>query len=687
MKHAAWTMVIAASLVASMGLAAAPARAEGRAPLSVVVVLDTSGSMAEPGHDPKEISKFAVEVLAHFLDDADHLAVVPLGGATVAIELAAVGALRAALGDRLAALRYGGGTPCAERLQIASGLLLGSRPAPGTGSIVFLTDGVCDGDSGEKSLTIARELREAGLPIFGIPLGAEADLAAVRGLSAGAELEWPVERVEQARQLPALFARLSAALRQTEARELALGRGSQTLEVDPYLRSVTLLVTVDGGPVSLRGLRDPSGEAVATTPVEGIFPRGEKRKAQASGYSLLKLVAPEAGAWTLNVSAAQDPSAIVVYDYDLRAVLRVAGASALRPGESAKLAATLETPAGEPVAGGFLKDTQVGLQVRGPSDPEWRDLGSMRWDGVASFVAEVPVDGFGRYRFRARAQRGKSLDLRTYAEVVASPGLTLTGPDDGCLPADAAASWTARLEPPAGAGDPAQLDVRLWAAGPGDEDSKPVAALAWDPRQHVFAGSWLAPSVGAWRLEARLQGGPGVAAQSAALQAQRVQSTLSLEDAPLDFGTIKAGDEVGVSLDWTEAALSHAMTATVDLSGARRPTGVALDASAPELRPGVIAPVAVILRARRRLPWRNGHRSARARGRGPLRPGARPSIYARGPWRGPAAQPLGEAAPPVASPPRPRHRLGRGIAGAHLPRHARDLCVAHALLQHRREDR
>lgn len=582
-------------LVASLGLAVAPVWAAERAPLSVVVVLDTSGSMGQAGHDPNEISKFAVEVLAHFLDDADRLGVVPLGSATETIAVAPVGALRETLGERLAVLRYDGGTPCAERLRIASGLLLAGRPAPGTGSLVFLTDGTCDpreDATGEKRQAIARELKDAGMPIFGIPLGAEADVAAVRELSAGAELEWTVERVEQARQLPVLFARLSAALRRTEARVLTLGRGAQTLELDPYLRSVTLLVTVDGGPVSLRRLRDPSGEAVTATPVEGIFPRGEKHKADSSGYSLLKLVAPEAGTWSLEVKAASDPSAIVVYDYDLRATLTTPDPAAIRPGGVAKLAATLETPSGEPVAAGFLKDASVSLQARGPSDAEWHDLGAMRWDGVAAFVADAPVSEFGRHRFRARVERGKSLDLRTYLEVIAVPGVSLAALADGCLASDGASSFVATLDPAPRDGTAADaLDVRLWAAGPSDPEAKPVAALAWDADRRVFAGSWTPPSAGTWHLQARLQGGPGVASQSAVIDGERVDTRLDLAPSAVDFGSFKAGDERQVAVAWTDASLSHPLTATIDATGATLPEGVTLDAPSTQLDPGATAPL------------------------------------------------------------------------------------------------
>lgn len=601
MTHRFSAVSVLLGLVASLAMAVAPARAAERAPLSVVVVLDTSGSMAEAGHDPKEISKFAVEVLAHFLDDADRLGVVPLGAATETVGVAPVGGLRGTLGDRLAALQYGGGTPCAERLRVASGLLLGSRPAAGTASLVFLTDGVCDpveDKTGEKRQAIARELRDAGMPIFGIPLGAAADLAAVRQLSAGAELEWTVERVDQARQLPALFARLSAALRHTEARVLALGRGAQSLELDPYLRSVTLLVTVDGGPVSLRGLRDPSGDAIAAAPVEGIFPRGEKRKAESSGYSLLKLVAPEAGTWSLDVKAASDPSAIVVYDYDLRAVLSSPDAAAVKPGGTATLAATLETPSGEPVAAGFLKDASVSLQARAPSDAEWRDLGAMRWDGVAAFVADAPVGEFGRHRFRARVQRGKSLDLRTYAEVIAVPGLNLAAPADGCLASKGPSSFAATLDPPPRDGAAAgALDVRLWAAGPGDAQAKPVAALPWDPDRQAFAGSWTPPAAGTWHVEARLQGGPGVASQSAVVGSERVDYHLELDTAPLDFGSFKAGDEREVSAAWTQASVSHPLTATIDTASATLPEGASLAAPAAPLNPNAVAPLSLKLLA------------------------------------------------------------------------------------------
>src|SRR5690606_33153295 len=148
--------------------------------------------------------------------------------------------------------------------------------------------------------------------------------------------------------------------------------------------SVTLLATVDGGDVSLSRLADPSGERAAATPVEGRFPKNERRRQRASGYSILKLTNPEPGPWTVHVTAAADPSAVIVYDYDLRAALEPRPAAPPadsgappRPGQPVTARATLRAPPGDPVDARFLAGASASLQIRGPNDTAWRDLGPL----------------------------------------------------------------------------------------------------------------------------------------------------------------------------------------------------------------------------------------------------------------------------------------------------------------------
>lgn len=583
-------------------LAAAPA--DARDPLTVVVVLDTSGSMAAAGHDPNQISKFAVEVLAAFLADDDRLGVVPLGGATAAIPPTRLADLRPTLADQLAAIPIAGGTPCHTSLDAARAMLTAARPPPGAGSVVLLTDGVChEGDRDKPTkdaatLATAAALRADGVPLFGVPLGADADLAFVRELSAGTELDWTLARVDQARQLPALFAALSAALQRTEARATPLSRGAQTLELDPYLRSVTLLATVDGGDVSIARLADPSGERAAVTPIEGRFPKNERRRQRTSGYSILKLTHPEPGPWTVQVTAAADPSAVIVYDYDLRAALEIRPADASegadaapRPGQTVTARATLRTPAGDPVDARFLEGASASLQIRGPNDAAWRDLGPLTWDGVAWFTAAVPLADLGRHRLRAQLTRGHSLDLRTTLDVTTAPGLRLVAPTGPCLAEDAARYVAAPIV--ADDGDHAALDAafaaldaRLWAAPGPDAELEPVARLPWDPAARAFAGDWAVPAPGAWVVEARLSAGPGVTARSAPVSLSRVHFALALPSDPVEFGTFKAGGGARAEVPWQAAATSHDLLLSADTSRAVLPEGARLEVVATPPAPG-----------------------------------------------------------------------------------------------------
>ncbi len=253
-------------------------------------------------HDPKRLSQFAVETLAQFLDDDDRLGVVPLGPGET-LPLTPVATVRMGLGEYLGGLVFSGGTPCLDALEGAHALLRSSPTDPSNQVIVFLTDGVCHEGDRDKAIRDAtlidrvEEMARHGRRLFGIALGPEADAAFVGTLSQLTDAEWPAEPVRDARQLPAIFARLSASFRATEAKDLTLSVGEAVLPIDPYLRRLTVLATAESQPVATPDPRSPSDDTSAK-PISGRFPKTGRTY---SGWSLLRLDRPEAGDWKVRV--------------------------------------------------------------------------------------------------------------------------------------------------------------------------------------------------------------------------------------------------------------------------------------------------------------------------------------------------------------------------------------------------
>ncbi len=592
--------------------------------LDVVVVLDVSGSMKT--HDPRRLSQFAVEVLTAFLGDGDRIGLVPLGGDAAPLPLAPVTEAREALPGHLEGLAYGGGTPCDRALEAADKLLDSATSDPARQVVVFLTDGVCHEGAADKRtrdeslLARATAMGGRGRRIFGIPLGPEADLALVSSLTALSETDFSPSRVDDARQLPAQFARLSALFRGTEARQLPLARGPNTLEVDPYVRRLTLLGTADRAPLALSVPTPPEGASAAALArvASGRFP---KAGASWSGWSTLHLDRPDAGAWRLDASEAG--AAVIVYDYDLSPTLVASRRDGtpleggVAAGETMRLEATLVTPQGEPVTAAFLAAATVRLDVRAPGETEWRTLGAMTPDSAGRLVQETAFQALGRHLLRARIVRGESLDLTAWLPLSVGPVLTLpSGATDEragglrCLDPDGENRFDVVLKDALGAplasndGLLTELDLSLWA-GPGEAAETPLSRVALFAKAPdapgAFTARWKPPAPGPWRTELRaVSAAPSPRGGNLDLRvpgppAFAPTPRLSVEGAAPALA-LRPGDEVRFTLTARNEGASPPLTYRADLSGLSLPSGVTAGAETTG------DTVAVTVRASEELP-------------------------------------------------------------------------------------
>lgn len=158
-------VVTLATVVASLGLAAAAARAQPRASYGqYLVVVDDSGSMDQS--DPRRLVVMASLALAGALDDSDQVMLVGLneiagGGALVPSFVSPRELLqgrdgpdgaRPVTGPRPAQLaQHRGQTPCRQALTIARDLLNGVSRAGAPQTLLLLTDGACNGQPVERA--------------------------------------------------------------------------------------------------------------------------------------------------------------------------------------------------------------------------------------------------------------------------------------------------------------------------------------------------------------------------------------------------------------------------------------------------------------------------------------------------------------------------------------------------------
>lgn len=571
---------------------ATPARTSERSPLEVVVVLDVSSSMRI--HDPKRLSQFAVEILAQFLDDDDRLGVVPLGSGD-SVPLTSVTTLRKDLSERMSGLSYRGGTPCLDAMRHAN-KVLDESPTPPTGQVVvFLTDGVChegQPDKVSRDTALIEEVDEMasdGRRVFGIALGPEADASFVATLSRLTDVDWPAEPVRDARQLPAIFARLSAAFRATEAKDLDLPVGAAVLPIDPYMRRVTVLAIADSSPIALADPRSPSDD-VSASPVNGRFPRTGPTY---SGWSLLRLDRPEAGDWRVRIEGSRAPAAVAVFDYALRARLEVvAGPEGMAVGAPLTVRATLETPEGEPVLASFLEGVTARLELRAPGSNTWRDLGQLEYDRVAWLEQRTTFGALGKHLLRVRMVRGKSLDLRAFHTLNVGPVVALdelaVENDIRCLDTETGTELTVRLHdalgqrlaPPPPSLEPHEttvFEVSLWAGLTPDALSR--VALFEQVTSGVYSARWRPRAAGEYRFEIRVTSADGLDVRSP--PARAFAPDVELHTSPIaPLGELRPGDRRALSFSLTGRWIAPPLTATLERSALSLPQGVEI-VSAP----------------------------------------------------------------------------------------------------------
>lgn len=598
-RRAPWGLLGVATAIASFlggsGTSSAAAHEQARKPLRVVLVLDSSGSMSTS--DPKGLSRFSAEVLSWFLDDQDRLGVVWLNtpgvgptavrDAKADLEPALVSALRPALHERMAAVAYGGETPCLEALTAA-------RAKLGDGdeqkAIVFVTDGVCEDHVPEKVrsarradlLRVAKELGDAHVPVFGIGLGPDdpkkLDFGFIQEIARANGDEHLATHVRAPEDLPAVFADVSGRLRNTQKRSVELLPGTSQLLVDTYLHSLTLLVAVDAGASPLGGVHSPDGASHPEAVHQGIFRFGSR---DVASFGIVRVQAPASGQWSLDVTAAKPTLAHAVFDYDLRA--RTDVECPTKPGDTPKVRASLVGSDGTTVTEPALLGGLVGkLEIAPKGAPTF----ALVADGVrptsAGFVVfELAGERDGAQSLRVALRNDdRHFDVRDAAEAFLGGRAYVLPPGGACLAPGRPVVLEGRVEGRALGNVP---DVVLRAEGSATSPTT-VHANAPDATGR-FTVTWTPSAPGTYLADARL-GDLVCPTPTEPVQVRVIDERLTVRGPRDGAFELTPGRGVELPLELDGSGLSQAVHAELDRSALRLPEGVTLETAAVDVAPG-----------------------------------------------------------------------------------------------------
>ncbi|MDI3283811.1 vWA domain-containing protein [Polyangium sp. 15x6] len=357
--------LLSSALIAGATLAPRLASADGA--LRTVLVIDASSSMR--GTDPKELRKVAAELFVDLTRNSDELAVVGFDGAArdamPALVVVRTPDDRARIKQAVRAVGNDGNwTDFTAGLEGARSLLAGKPRAPGDQDlIVFLTDGRCDPDPRGALADAARaggktkveQVCQAKVLDDLVPSLGKTRIYAV-GLSKSAPRAFLEDlgrrtggigvATDRPDELPRLFADIYARL---FGSRLSEGASSPSISV-PVDEGASSLDLVLVGPPKL-GMRlfDPKGAEVSTA--------GDRPGVYFSdnpAYRLLRLDAPEPGAYRLDVSGGGTGGRYaVLQNLDLH--LTFPGLpEVLEIGKSATLKLRLATPGGKAPSKTFL---------------------------------------------------------------------------------------------------------------------------------------------------------------------------------------------------------------------------------------------------------------------------------------------------------------------------------------------
>lgn len=417
--------------------------AQGRAPIHVQIVLDSSGSMKD--NDPKRLSSLAGMIFSDLAGPNDAVGILTMQkNEFVREEIAPIGKRRKVVRESVKSLPFLGSTFCAEPLEAAADGLSKMRAAEPDARqfVIFLSDGVCPNDHQQGPEAVreaARALGTAGVKIFSIGLfgpqaqagpDPTADLRAMASLTDGEFFS-----ASRAADLPQRFASILGRIVGSEAQVLSMEPGADVqVSLDGYVYDASLILT-GARPIVLQKAEGPLDTSLElprrapTSVTSDSFHLASFGNAQGSHYSVLRIEEPAAGGWTFN---ADGPGlyALLIQNYALDPVLELTDPrNVYAVGEEVRVSGWLNgrrsgpsKPDDNPAVQkqtheriddeGFLQRVEFTVTLLDPDGKEHQLVLKPDERGLFSGARKLDVAGQWAMRARARMLKG-GLDKRT----------------------------------------------------------------------------------------------------------------------------------------------------------------------------------------------------------------------------------------------------------------------------------
>ncbi len=400
------------AVVALAMLFTLPAGAQGPHNISVVLIIDNSGSMGT--NDPAGLRFVAASQLVDLLEEGDEISVVLFADdSTVLVSLTKVtdAASKEAIRARLTAVAPAGNTHM--RAGLEAGL---AELEKGSNSIrfgIFLTDGelhppdwpdlTAQEQEAERAavLALADGFGERKWGLFPVSLASAVEPAFLQRLAdngGGLYREAP-----EAGQLTLVFQEVFAA-KKLDVFEIlfsdCLAPGDErsvTFPIHQFVSTLSLFVTYPGDLRPTVAVTGPDGGPVSPT-------GGDAR------YDAFSIESPARGTWTVTITGAPEGESCVSISSTPRTLvdvvwLRPSPSLSLAPGEPLEIAVRLV--ARDPQSGDEtpVEDAAVRVTVAGPSGQSYE--ATLEHAGSGEYSGVVTVDGEeGKYTIDLVAERG-----------------------------------------------------------------------------------------------------------------------------------------------------------------------------------------------------------------------------------------------------------------------------------------
>ena len=480
-------------------LSALPAGAQGPQNISVVLIIDNSGSMART--DRAGLRFTAASQVVDVLEEGDEISVILFADeSTVLVSLTRVtdAASKADIKTKLRPVTPDGNTNMRAGLEAALAEL-GKASNPNRVGI-FLTDGElyppdwenfsAEEQEAERTavLALADGFGQREWDLYPISLASAVEPEFLRKLAEGggglyreapqaADLTLVFQEIFAASKLDVFEVLFSDCLTPGEAPSL-------TFPVHQFVSTLSLFATYPSDPRPAVTVAGPDGELVAPT-------GGDAR------YDAFRIEAPASGTWTVTITGAAEGESCVSISSTPRTLvevetLRPPPTLGLGPGEPLEVAVRLT--AVDPQSGERrpVDDAAVTVTVTGPDGQPHE--GTLNHTGSGEYVGTVPIDGVeGSYRIALVGETAEGVVALRSFETLISPVPAASSPSPTGTP------------PPAEADGDGQSLLALVILGPVALVGLAASYLAYGHYRRPVLRGWLMamPSGRAYDLDSR----------------------------------------------------------------------------------------------------------------------------------------------------------------------------------------